>query len=224
MGDQTASNTSAAAKQTVRLDADDHRQGMATQTPAELFVGMIFFGGAFIIFSLFHVSTTETAVFGALHLSTVVTPSMTAAQVMTMLSQSMDTDQMIASAIGWGVQIFLLMLAFPGQRYFYLAHKRYGSVATSSSLSRHALTMAKAKQAITAILIVMEALTDFLYVLRGHSIFSGVGILGLPGLANPAGLIIALMLPIVTCGVAVFCGPEFFKRLDAFLALIFHKN
>ncbi len=222
-GDTANNNTAASPKVTTRLGADDHRQGMATQTPAELFAGLVFFGGAFIIFSLFHVSTTETAVFGALHLSTVVTPSMTAAQVMGMLSQSMDTDQMIASAIGWGVQIFLLMLAFPGQRYFYLAHKRYGTTATSSSLSQHAMAMAKAKKGITIVLIGMEGITDFLYVLRGHSIFSGVGILGLPGLANPAGLIIALMLPIVTCGVAVFCGPEFFKRLDALIALIFHK-
>lgn len=101
-------------------------------------------------------------------------------------------DLLVANAIGWSVQIFLLIATFPSEHY----------------IAPH---LGSARKVIMGVLVGADWLTDFMYVLQGHTIFSGFLQLA-PGALGM--IVVAIIYPIGITGVTVFCGIEVAHRID----------
>ena len=102
-----------ASSTTTTINEDDHRHGLYALSPLALLGLVLVSGGAWFIFSTLQVTSTEQSVFGLLQIGVQLPPNLTATQVMQYVNGQLDRYQTIAFAIGWGVQIALLMLSFP---------------------------------------------------------------------------------------------------------------
>src|SRR5260370_25415985 len=69
------------------------------------------------IFFVIQITGTEQAVFTFLQSTITITPQETAGQLLPMQQGSQDSTNMIASAIGWSVQLILLGASFPAKHY-----------------------------------------------------------------------------------------------------------
>jgi hypothetical protein len=148
-------------------------------------------GVAWFIFSILQITSTQQAVHHLLQSTLTISPGMTAQQLLDMQRSSMDQTGLIAAGIGWAVQIFMLILSFPSEHYVYPSLKR-------------------ARSFVMYVLIGGDILTDMLYVIDGHQVFSGFSFA-----PNGFGvLVVAIIYPIAVCGVTVFCGMELAHRLD----------
>lgn len=211
------------AKVTQVLEKDHHLNGIGAPSPASLFVTFLIFGAAAWIFTQLQIASTEQAVFGLLQSNVIVKPGMTPQQVADFINSNMDRNQTIAYAIGWGVQLFMLMIAFPGDRALLLAHKKYGMAHHSASIAKNAELMGKAFKFVLAALVGGDIITDFLYVVSGHNLTSG-SILGIIPNVSGSGagvLLVALLYPTAVCGVTIFCSVQAFRRLEALISHFF---
>lgn len=152
------------------------------------------------VFCVLQITGTEQAVFGFLQSTITITPQMTAAQLLALQSASTDSNNMIAGAIGWAVQVFLLLASFPSEHY------------TASHLAR-------GRKFVMCVLIGADWLTDALYVLRGRSVFDGFLHFAPGGFGV---LVIAVIYPIAVTGITIFCGIELAHRVDRLISRIRH--
>ena len=196
------------------LDADDHRQGLQALSPLALLILIVICGAAYVIFSLLQITSTEQSVFGLLQVGVQMRPTMTAAEVQQLMTGSLNRYQTIASAIGWGVQIALLMLSFPPDTALLAMHRKY-TAERSVSLSKNAEMLGKLRQYMMFILVAGDVLTDFLYVAGGHALFIMNG--WLPSLTNPGVLLVGIVYPVAICFVTIFVGKYIFVFIDALI-------
>lgn len=166
-------------------------------SPIWLLTTAAIFGIALFIFDTIQITSTIQAVMNFLQSTVAVTPAMTAQDLLKMQQGSLKSDELIANAIGWAVQIFLLIATFPSEHYI---DARLG----------------KARRFTMYLLIGADWFTDFLYVLQGHTIFRGFMDFA-PGAIGV--LIVAIVYPIALTGVTVFCGVELAHRIDR----LFHR-
>ncbi|MBA2681798.1 MAG: hypothetical protein H0U76_25810 [Ktedonobacteraceae bacterium] len=165
--------------------------GEAHTSPLWLLATAGICGLAWFIFSILQITSTEQAVFHLLQSTFTLKPGMTAQQLLDLQNGSMDQTNLEAAGIGWAVQIFMLLLSFPSEHYIHPA-------------------LGRLRRFVMIILVGGDIVTDGLYVLAGHQVFSGFGF-------APGGfgvLIVAVIYPIAICGVTVFCGLELAHRLD----------
>lgn len=170
-------------------------EGGSTQehtSPLWLLATAGIFAVGLFIFDTIQITSTIQAVLNFLQDTVTVTPAMTAIDLLKLQQGQLGSDELIANSIGFSVQIFLLIATFPSEHYI-------------------TWNLHQARRFVMYILIGADWLTDFLYVLQGHSIFSNF-----PYLANGAlgVLVIAIIFPIALTGVTVFCGIEVAHRID----------
>lgn len=215
----TTAPRKAAATARNTIDANDHRHGLRALSPLALLVLVVVCGFAYIIFSLLQITSTEQAVYGLLQISQQLQPVMTAAQVQQMLAGDASTAQNISGAIGWGVQIALLMLSFPPETALMVMHRKYNSHqkydTNSPSLTRSTDWLVKLRTFMMSVLIGGDILTDFLYVVGGHQLFSMNGWLPSVSGADAGVLVVGLVYPTAICFVTVFVGKYVFVFVDA---------
>ena len=157
-------------------------------------------GFVWFVFCVLQITGTEQAVFGFLQNTVTITPQMTAAQLLALQSASADSDNMIAGAIGWAVQVFLLLASFPSEHY----------------IAGH---LARGRKWVMIILLGADWLTDALYVLRGRTVFDGFLHFAHGGFGI---LVIAIIYPIAVTGITIFCGIELAHRIDRLIHRIRH--
>ena len=201
------------------MSQDHQAHGLYALTPLALSILMAVTGLAFWIFTNLQISSTEQAVFGLLQQTVHVDPSMTQAQVTALLNGgALEKNQQIAAAIGWGVQIALLLFAFPPDYALLLVH-RNNTIDPSPSLARVADRYNKVRKVLTWCLVAAEILTDFAYVVSGHDITVMRGILPQISASGWGVLLVGLMYPATICFVTVFVG----KYMIAFAHALFQK-
>jgi hypothetical protein len=165
------------------------------------------------------ITSTEQSVFGLLNLSTAVEPGATAQQLQQFMNGALDRNQTIADAIGWAVQIALLMMSFSPDAALQALHRRHNN-GVSASLVRSASSIAKLRKWMMLILIGGDIITDFVYVAGGHNLVVMHGIF--PSLADngAAGVIlVGILYPAAVCFVTIFVT----KFLFVFLEALFEK-
>lgn len=185
---------------------DDHRQGMVSNTALTLLLTFIVLGVLWGVFTILQITSTEQAVLGLLQAGVAIQPGMTVNQAVQFMQGSLDKNQQIANAIGWGVQAFLYMIAFPPDSTFLRMHRKTKQAgSTPESLMRTARRLSRLKTFLTIVLVAGDVVTDFLYVVSGHAIFPvGGGI-----------LLAGLLFPAAVCGVTIFCGRAAIHSLEA---------
>ena len=218
-GSTSASSSTSA---TTTLAADHHAHGFTAVVPIPMALSFIACAGAWIIFSQLQIASTEQAVLGLLQSGVQVTPGMIVPQVQAFKDGNLQHDSTIATAIAWAVQLQILIFSFPVHRMLLASHKR-GSLPTSASITRSAISMAKAQKLLSMLLIGADVVTDALYVLSGKTIGTGniFGIIPLPSTAGWGILLISLVYPIAICSVTVFLGIQAVHRLNALWACLF---
>jgi hypothetical protein len=144
------------------------------------------------IFFVIQITGTEQAVYTFLQTTITVTPQETAGQLLAMQQGSLDSTTLIADAIGWAVQLMLLVASFPAEHYT-------------------AWHIGRARRYAMMVLIGADWLTDALYVLHGRTVFTSFLQFANGGLAI---LIVAIIYPIAVTAVTVFAGIEFAHRID----------
>lgn len=182
------------------VDSTVSSGGEAHTSPLWLLATALVCGFVWFVFSVLQITGTEQAVFGFLQQTITITPQMTAAQLLQMQAASTDNNNMIAGAIGWAVQVFLLLASFPSEHY------------TSSHL-------ALGRKWVMIILIGADWITDALYVLRGRTVFDGFLHFAPGGFGI---LIIAVIYPVAVTGITIFCGIELAHRIDRLIGRIRH--
>jgi hypothetical protein len=166
-------------------------------SPLWLLATAAIFAFFLFIFETIQITSTVQAVLNFLQTTLTVTPAMTAQDLLKMQQGSLGSSELIANAIGWSVQIFLLIASFPSEHYI-------------------AWNLGQARRFMMYILIGADWLTDALYVLQGRTVFDGFMHFA-PGAVGV--LIIAIIFPIALTGVTVFCGIELAHRIDR----LFHR-
>lgn len=156
---------------------------------------------AWFIFSTIQITGTIQAVFNFLQTTVTVTPGMTAQDLLKLQQGSLDSNELIANAIGWAVQIVLLIATFPSEHYI-AAH------------------LGRARRFVMYALIGANWITDAMYVLQGRTVFDGFLHLAPGGFGI---LIIAVIYPIAVTSITVFCGVEVAHRLDRLIGRIRHS-
>ena len=196
------------------VNADDHHEhGLLALSPLALFCLVIITGVAYYIFTQLQITSTEQSVFGLLQVTSQINPGMTSQQISQFVSGNIDHYQTIAYAIGWAVQIALLILSFPPTSVLLRMHRKYNADA-SMSLSASAASYAKLQRFLMFTLIGGDVITDFVYVVSGHSLMSWSGFL--PSFSGPSVgvLIVAILYPIAICFVTIFVGKYLFVFID----------
>lgn len=150
------------------------------------------------IFFVIQITGTEQAVYSFLQTSVTVTPQETAGQLLQMQQGTQDANTLIADAIGWSVQLMLLVASFPAEHYI-------------------AYHIGRARRYAMYLLIGTDWLTDSLYVLHGRTVFDGFLHFASGGLGI---LIVAIIYPIAITAVTVFAGIEFAHRIDRLISCI----
>jgi hypothetical protein len=195
--------------------ADEHSMGMRALSPLMLLCLIIVTGIAFWFFTQLQISATEQSVFGLLNLGYTVTPGETADQIQAFAAGSLDRNQTIADAIGWAVQITLMMISFSPDSALLMLHRKFNNGA-SASLARSAAGIAKLRKWMTVILIGGDILTDFVYVVQGHNLVVVHGLIPSLSSASAAGVIlVGIMYPTAVCFVTVFVGKFLFVFIEA---------
>lgn len=150
------------------------------------------------IFFVIQITSTEQAVYSFLQMSITVTPQETAGQLLAMQQGSQDSSAMIADAIGWSVQLMLLVASFPAEHYI-------------------AYHIGRARRYAMYVLIGTDWLTDSLYALHGRTVFDGFLNFAPGGFGI---LVVAIIYPIAVTAVTVFAGVEFAHRIDRLISCI----
>jgi hypothetical protein len=192
-----------------QLAPDDHRHGLYALSPLTLLVMVAVCAIAYWIFSTLQITSTEQTVYGLLQVGVQLTPSLTGAQVWQYTSGSLDHYQVIAAAIGWSVQIALLILSFPPDSALLRMHRRYNDQVTQS-LTMRANVVAKVRTLMMVLLIGGDIATDFWFVASGHAF------LGLSG-ATIGVLLVAVIYPTGICFITIYVGKYLFAYLDALI-------
>lgn len=196
------------------IAADDHRHGLYANSPIALLCLFGICAAAFIIFSLLQITSTEQTVFDLLQIGIQIKPGMTGEQVAQLMNGTLGHNQTIASGIGWAVQIALLMISMPPEHALAVMHRKYNQVV-SASLARHAERMAKARTILQWTLVIGDIITDFYFVVQGHSFSWDVWH---PSFNGSAGvLLLGLLYPTAVCFVTIFVGKYMFGYLDALI-------
>lgn len=204
-------------QQGATVDQGHHILGLITQSPLILLFLIIGLAIAVWIFTQSQITNTETSVLALLQAGTTITPGMTGRQVQQLMTgQMMGYYTGIAALIGWGVQIALVIMAFPPDSALLSLHRRFNADAAPSLVSS-AMNQEKWRTIISRVLVGGDILTDFLYVVRGHTLFSGFN--GMLPQLDWGVLIIGVMYPAVICFVTVFC----LKYLLAFVEQLIDK-
>lgn len=188
------------ARRTRTVEGSIAAGGNEHTSPLWLLATAVIFGVALFIFDTIQITSTIQAVLNFLQDTVAVTPAMTASDLLKLQQGQLGSSELIANSIGWSVQIFLLIATFPSEHYI-------------------TWNLGKARRFVMYILIGSDWFTDFLYVIQGHTIFTGFlqlapGALGI--------LVIAIVFPIALTGVTVFCGIEVAHRLDRLIHRIRH--
>lgn len=160
-------------------------------TPLWLLVTALLYGIAFFLGSVVQITGTESAVYHLLQSSITIVPNMTAQQLIDIQNGALSQTNLIAAVIGWGVQIFMIMIAFP----------------TNHPMDPR---LERLKRGITFLIIGSDIVTDAIYALDGHSVLAGWGFA--PG--GFGAVIVALLYPMVVCGVTIFCGIQLAHSID----------
>jgi len=166
--------------------------GSEHTSPVWLLITVGIFGFAWYIFSTIQITGTIQAAFVLLQTTITVTPGETAAELLKIQQNSIDSTTLIASTIGWAIQITLLRTMLPSEHYI-LFH------------------LGRARGYITKILIGADVITDSLYVLHGRTVFDGFLHFAPGGFGI---LIVAVAYPIALISITVFCGIEMAHRVD----------
>lgn len=192
---------------------DNHEHGLLALSPLALFCLVLVTGVAYYIFSQLQITSTEQSVFGLLQVGVQLNPGETVGQVTQFVNGSIDRYQTIAYAIGWAVQIALLIISFPPTSALLRMHRKY-NVDASVSLTHSAASIAKLQRFLMFTLIGGDVITDFVYVINGHTLMSWSGFL--PSVAGPSVgvLIVAVLYPIAICFVTIFVGKYLFVFID----------
>ena len=161
-------------------------------SPIWLLITAGIFGLAWFIFSTVQITSTIQAAFLFLQSTYTITPGETAADLLKIQQGNLDSTTLIATIIGWAIQITLLRTMLPSQ-HFTLWH------------------LDRARVFVTRILIGADVLTDALYVLNGRSVMLNWHTFAPGGLGI---LIIAVLYPIALISITVFCGIEMAHRID----------
>ena len=197
-----------------------HWEGLHTMTPLALLAMLVLLAVVVWIFTLLQITGTENAVNGLLQLtSTPVPTSAIAGQPGAYLSGQASTDQTIAGAIGWGIQVVLLTLTLSPDGALVLIHLKHNDVPGQHT-ARQAVFLGKLRGLLLILLIGADILTDFLYVLQGHTLFVWDGWHpSLPTTAAAGTLLVGFLYPAVLIFVNVFGT----KYLFALVSALAHK-
>ena len=197
-----------------------HWEGLHTMTPLALLAMLVLLAVVVWIFTLLQITGTEDAVNGLLQLTTTpVKTSAIAGQPGAYLSGHASTDQIIAGAIGWGIQVVLLTLTLSPDGALVLIHLKHSDVP-GQYLARHAAFLGKLRGLLMTVLIGADILTDFLYAIQGHTLFVWDGWHPtLPTTAAAGTLVVGLLYPAVLIFVNVFGV----KYLFALVSALAHK-
>jgi hypothetical protein len=202
--------------------ADHHIHGFTATIPIPMALSFLACAAAWWIFSQLQIASTEQAVLGLLRSGVMVSPSMTVPQVRAMIDGDLQRDMVIATAIGWAVQLQILVFSFPVHRVLLAAHQR-DTLPVSASINRTAVTMAKVQKFLAMALIGADVLTDMMFVLADRKIGTNTifGIVPLPSADGWGILIISAVYPMAICSVTVFFGIQAAHRLTALWKSLF---
>lgn len=197
-----------------------HWQGLHTMTPLALLAMLVLLAIVVWIFTLLQITGTENAVYGLLQLSATTTTSTIAAQPGAYLAgHPTSTDQTIAAAIGWGIQVVLLTLTLSPDGALVLIHLKHSDIP-GQYMARHAVFLGKLRGMLLTLLIGADILTDFLYAIQGHTLFVMDGWHpSIPSSAAAGTLVVALLYPAVLLFINVFGV----KYLFALVSALAHK-
>ena len=202
------------------MNASHHAHGLYALSPLALLGMLVPLGIAFWWFMNVQIGSTEQAVFGLLQQSVHVDPAMTQEQVSRILNgATFDKNQQIAVAIAWGVQIAILLLAFPPDVALMLMH-RNSNIDPSPSMAVVAERYDKARRFLTWFLVGCDILTDFLFVVSGHELIAFHGILPNFSASGWGVIIVGLLYPASICFVTVFVGKYFIAFAHALIAKV----
>lgn len=204
---------------TATADHQQHWHGLYGMTPIALLVMIVICSIALWVFTNLQITGTENSVYGLLQLSTTYPPNATAAQVAQFLNGQLSRNQTIADAIGWGVQIVLWTVTLSPDAALVLIHLKHNDTP-QHHLARNAALLGKLRLILMWLLIGADILTDFVYVVQGHTLFVMDGWYPSIAGAAAAGTILAgLMYPAVIIFINVFVA----KYLFAFIEALFSK-
>lgn len=168
---------------------------------------------------MLQITGTENAVYGLLQLTTATQASSVAGQPTAYMHGRLSVDQTVAGAIGWGVQIVLLTLTLSPDGALVLIHLKHSDVP-GQYLARHAAFLGKLRGILVILLIGADILTDFLYAIQGHTVFTWDGWHpSIPSTAAAGTLLVGLMYPAVLIFINVFGV----KYLFAIVSALAHK-
>ncbi|MGH2481959.1 MAG: hypothetical protein ACRDHW_20090 [Ktedonobacteraceae bacterium] len=203
-----------------RAQSHLHWEGLHTMTPLALLAMLIVLAVVVWIFTLLQITGTENAVNGLLQLTTApVQTSAIAGQPGAYLSGQATTNQTIAGAIGWGIQVVLLTLTLSPDGALVLIHLKHSDVP-GQYITRQAVFLGKLRGLLLILLIGADVLTDFLYAIQGHTLFVwNDWHPDLPSTAAAGTLLVGLLYPAVLIFVNVFGV----KYLFAIVAALAHK-
>ncbi len=196
-----------------------HWQGLHTMTPLALLVMLILLAIVVWIFTLLQITGTENAVNGLLQLTSTVSTNAIAAQPGAYLAGHTSTDQTLAGAIGWGIQVVLLTLTLSPDGALVLIHLKHSDIP-GQYMARHAVFLGKLRGLLMTLLIGADILTDFLYAIQGHTLFVMDGWHpAIPSTAAAGTLVVGLLYPAVLIFINVFGV----KYLFALVSALAHK-
>lgn len=199
------------------ISPDDHNHGLYANSPVVLFVLFLLTGGVYALFSILQVTGTQQTVFDILQIGLQIKPGMTGSEVQQYLDGSLSHNQTIAAAIGWGVQVALVLFSFSPDHALANMHRKYNSTL-SASLSNHAASLAKARSFLARCLIGGDIITDFYYVAQGHIVMDGWH----PSVVGNVGvLIVGVVYAVAVIYITVFVGKYAFAYLDAFMDVLY---
>lgn len=196
-----------------------HWHGLYGMTPFALLVMIIVCGLALWVFTNLQITGTENSVYGLLQLSAGYPPNATTAQVAEFLNGQLDRNQTIADAIGWGVQIVLWTVTLSPDAALVLVHLKHNDTP-QHHLARNAATLGQIRRALMWLLIGADILTDFIYVVQGHTTMVMDGWHpSIPTNAAAGTILAGLMYPAVIIFINVYVA----KYLFAFIEALFSK-
>jgi hypothetical protein len=188
-------------------------------TPLALLVMLLLLGIAVWIFTTLQITGTEQRVAGLLQLTTSYPTSATPSQIAASLQGRLSRDQMIADAIGWGVQVVLWTLTLSPDGALVLVHLKHTDVP-AIYLHRQAALLGKLRALLLILLIGMDILTDFLYAVQGHTVLVWDGWYpSIPSSAAAGTLLVGLLYP----AVLLFINVYGVKYLFALASALFQK-
>lgn len=197
-----------------KLSNDDHRHGLYALSPLALLVLTVICALAYYLFSQLQITSTEQSVFALLQITIQLPPNLTADQAIQYMNGNLSHYQTIAAAIGWGVQIALLMLSFPPDNALLSLHKKYNTTP-SPSLAKSASTLAKVRKFLMVVLVGGDIATDFLYVVQGHTLFVMDGWMPKVTAGNAGVVLVGILYPAAICFITIFVGKYLFAFVDA---------